>query len=412
VLDTRDYSYDAYGNRLSQTVSGSTLSSVPNGTSTYGYDVHGSVSQLVDANGNSQASYGYKAYGQSDGGLSQGDPDPLNPVSAFRYSAMRMDTGSNTVDMGARRFGPDVSRFLTPDLFFGALSNLSLSLDPITQNRYGLAGGNPISFKEWDGHVAVTDGGGGAAATPSLAPDRCGGCDETSTSVQRDTGRSSGSSGGGSSVSSSLLDAGKEALTKCFKKGDPSDFGFAAAVLSPICNPEKRTVPNPQALCSLTASNATGLGAGVRVECAAPPDLQHDPVLKAASSTGGDPEEAFDAVISRGAARAQERQAAKEEAEARGGVYVLKDADENVVRTGRTNDLARRQAEHARDYPDYIFEVVYRTDDPAARRGLEQMLYDRYPSAALNKIRPISEANPRMNSYLEAAQRFLSGSGS
>src|SRR5215472_7838690 len=222
-----------------------------------------------------------------------------------------MDTGSNTVDMGARRFGPDVSRFLTPDLFFGALSNLSLSLDPITQNRYGLAGGNPISFKEWNGHQFITDGGGGAATTPSLAPDRCGGCDGTSTSVQRDAGRS----GGGSSVGSSLLNAGKEALTKCFKKGDPSDFGFAAAVLSPICNPEKRTVPNPRALCSLTASNTTGLSAGVRLECAAPPDLQHDPVLKAASSTGGDPEDALDAVLSRNAVKAEERQSANESRE-------------------------------------------------------------------------------------------------
>jgi RHS repeat-associated protein len=180
VLDTRDYSYDAYGHRLSQTITGSVLPSVPNGTSTYGYDVHGSVSQLVDANGNSQASYGYKAYGQTDGGLTQGDPDQLTPLNGFRYSAKRQDTGSGTLDMGVRRFGPDVSRFLTPDLFFGALSNLSLSLDPITQNRYGLAGGNPISFKEWDGHVALTDGGGGAdssPASPSPAPgDRCGGC--------------------------------------------------------------------------------------------------------------------------------------------------------------------------------------------------------------------------------------------
>jgi len=25
-------------------------------------------------------------------------------------------------------------------------------LDPLTQNRYALAGGNPISYVEWDGH--------------------------------------------------------------------------------------------------------------------------------------------------------------------------------------------------------------------------------------------------------------------
>ncbi len=176
VLDTKDYSYDAYGHRLSQTVTGSVLPSVPNGTSTYGYDMHGSVSQLVDANGSSQASYGYKPYGQSDGGLTQGDPDPLNPVSSFRFSAKHVDTGSNTLDMGVRRFGPDTSRFLTPDLFYGALSNLTLSVDPLTQNRYGLAGGNPIGYREWDGHMVLADDGGGASAAPQSPPVRSCDC--------------------------------------------------------------------------------------------------------------------------------------------------------------------------------------------------------------------------------------------
>jgi RHS repeat-associated protein len=182
TLGVKDYTYDAFGHRLSMTstpFSGGTAQ--PASTFTYGYDVHGSVSQLVDANGNTQASYGYKAYGQTDTSLTQGDTDPLNPLNPFRFSAKRADTGSGTLDMGARRFGPDTSRFLTPDLFYGALSNLSLSVDPITQNRYGLAGGNPISFKEWDGHVALADGGGGAATTPApnLGPgDKCGGCED------------------------------------------------------------------------------------------------------------------------------------------------------------------------------------------------------------------------------------------
>jgi hypothetical protein len=117
----------------------------------------------------------------SPGGLTQGDPDLLNPISSFRFRAKHVDTGSSTLDMGMQRFGPDISRFLTPDLFYGALSNFSLSIDPLTQNRYGLAGGNPISFREWDGHQFITDGGGGAATTPTTATpptpaDRCGGC--------------------------------------------------------------------------------------------------------------------------------------------------------------------------------------------------------------------------------------------
>ena len=55
--------------------------------------------------------------------------------------------------MGARRFGPDTARFLQRDNFQGATADLGLALDPLTQNRYALASGNPISFVEWDGHV-------------------------------------------------------------------------------------------------------------------------------------------------------------------------------------------------------------------------------------------------------------------
>jgi RHS repeat-associated protein len=151
-------------------------------TSTYGYDVHGSVSQLVDPNSKTTASYGYTPYGQSDSQLSQGEnPDKTSPINPFRYSAKRVDTGSGTLDMGVRRFGPDVSHFLTPDFFYGSLANLSLSIDPLTQNRYDLAGGNPISFKEWDGHMLLPDGGGTAA------PDASGAIQSTTITTRRAT---------------------------------------------------------------------------------------------------------------------------------------------------------------------------------------------------------------------------------
>ncbi|MEW1828970.1 hypothetical protein [Streptomyces sp. NPDC088196] len=58
---------------------------------------------------------------------------------------------------------------------------------------------------------------------------------------------------------------------------------------------------------------------------------------------------------------------------ARGGIYTLRDADDNVVRAGRTNDLQRREREHARkdDTADYRFQVEYRTDVYKEQRGLE-----------------------------------------
>src|SRR5260370_25219478 len=118
------------------------------------YDVLGSVSQLGAPDGSTIASYGYAAYGQGDRQLSQGDTEQATPLTPFRYSAKRVDSGSGTLDMGVRRFASGAGQFLTPDFFYGSMADLSLSIDPLTQNRYDLAGGNPISFGEWDGHLS------------------------------------------------------------------------------------------------------------------------------------------------------------------------------------------------------------------------------------------------------------------
>jgi RHS repeat-associated protein len=159
---TKSYSYDAYGHRMSMTDSASSK------TYSYGYDVHGSVSLLRDElNGSTKASYGYDAYGNTDAALTKGDTSPTNPTNPYRYQAARFDTGSQTTDMGARRFASNSLHFLQQDLFQGALDDLSLTSDPLTNNRYALAGGNPVQFKEWDGHVPRFGGGGMASFNPN-----------------------------------------------------------------------------------------------------------------------------------------------------------------------------------------------------------------------------------------------------
>lgn len=98
---------------------------------------------------------------------------------------------------------------------------------------------------------------------------------------------------------------------------------------------------------------------------------------------------------------------------AQGGVYALRDpVTGQVVRTGRTNNLLRRQGEHFRDpaLSDFEFEVVARTDVYAQQRGLEQLVHDAY-SPALNRINPISPTNPNRGVYLDAAERFLAQYG-
>lgn len=99
--------------------------------------------------------------------------------------------------------------------------------------------------------------------------------------------------------------------------------------------------------------------------------------------------------------------------EARGGTYVIRNGEGNVVRSGRTNDFAKREAAHRRSLPDdYTFEAVTKATDRATVRGLEQLLYDEFPLAkaqfgGLNKIRAVAEKNPRLDEYLGAAQQYL-----
>jgi RHS repeat-associated protein len=154
----RTFGYGANRSRISeQTVSGTTSTNY-----TFGLNAHGDTSLLLDSTGVAKASYGYDPYGNEDAALSSGDSpligttpssntDPINP---FRYTAHRFDTGSGTIDMGARRFGPDTARFLQEDSYAAAPADVSLAGDPVNENRYGLAGGNPVNLVDADGHRA------------------------------------------------------------------------------------------------------------------------------------------------------------------------------------------------------------------------------------------------------------------
>jgi RHS repeat-associated protein len=154
----RSFGYGASRALVSeQTVNGGTTTNY-----TLGRNVHGDASLLVDSTGAPKASYGYDAYGTEDGTLSTGDgpltgaspssnTDPINP---FRYSADRSDTGSGTIEMGARRLATDTAHFLQEDSYANATDDATLPSDPVNENRYQLAGGNPVNLVDSDGHRA------------------------------------------------------------------------------------------------------------------------------------------------------------------------------------------------------------------------------------------------------------------
>ncbi|MET8155035.1 RHS repeat-associated core domain-containing protein [Sphaerisporangium sp. NPDC005289] len=91
---------------------------------------------------------------------------------------------------------------------------------------------------------------------------------------------------------------------------------------------------------------------------------------------------------------------------ARGGIYALVSENGTVMRTGMATNLRSRLATHGRDYPGLTGVVLYQTDNRAARRGLEEMVENRY-TPILAAQRAIRLDNPRRQEYLQAARDFL-----
>jgi RHS repeat-associated protein len=125
----------------------------------YGFGSNSDVENVTDADGNNTATYGYTAYGQDDAEEFTGEDGPGSgadgeePYNSYRYNAKRFDEASGNYDMGFRDYSPGQNRFLSLDLYNGALSDLALTTDPFTMNRYAFGGGNPISAVELDGHL-------------------------------------------------------------------------------------------------------------------------------------------------------------------------------------------------------------------------------------------------------------------
>lgn len=237
----RSYSYGADGERVAMTYENRERGTAPKSYS-YGYDAQGSVSQLIADDGTVQASYGYTAYGEPQDALTQeNDPDSstdgtidqeketLNP---YRYTAKRFNPVSKQLDMGARRFSPTAQSYIQEDRFEGALDDLDLATDPLTQNRYSLAGGNPLSFVEVDGHWPgfVEDAVGAASGAVDDTVDAAGDVGEAAGDVARDTFEAS------ADVTEGALEVAEDAAEGAYEAGkfvvgdDPLEIGLTVAL--------------------------------------------------------------------------------------------------------------------------------------------------------------------------------------
>ena len=177
---SKSYAYGASGENLS--LVDSPVSGTTSKKSFYGTNPHGDVETLTDATtGTTTSTYRYTAYGQPDKIGTTGDDaikddqaQDADIVNPYRFNSARFDGATGTYDMGFREYNPGLNRFLTRDMFNGALKDLALGTDPWNANRYMFGGGNPISRIELNGHYAIDDDGNPIKPIPTLPADREG----------------------------------------------------------------------------------------------------------------------------------------------------------------------------------------------------------------------------------------------
>jgi RHS repeat-associated protein len=151
----KDYDYDSDGRRLGQTVKDGSAAAKHK---PYAKDATGSVEGLEDDDGaTNDDTYLYDPYGESEnvGEANETDDPGLSDEAKdnpFRFQGFYFDSGIKSYDMHARSYRPDTARFLSQDRFEAAVGDQLLQSDPLTQNRYAFAGGNPVNNVEFDGH--------------------------------------------------------------------------------------------------------------------------------------------------------------------------------------------------------------------------------------------------------------------
>jgi RHS repeat-associated protein len=170
----KTYDYSPNGERLAMVDTASTLAGSQSQTSYYTYNPHSDVEALTDPNGATTATYGYTAYGNPESDLETGsdagaDTTAAFPYNSYRFNAAKISTASGNYDMGFRTYDPNINRFISRDSFDGSGAEQGMVADPYNGNRYGFAGGNPISNIEQNGHDWKSWVGGFAAGAAAYA---------------------------------------------------------------------------------------------------------------------------------------------------------------------------------------------------------------------------------------------------
>ena len=119
-------------------------------------DALGSTRGLVDSSETLTDSYAYTPYGE----LASHDGTSEN---SFLFTGEQRDAETDNYYLRARYYSPSTTRFLSRDTYDGKL------IDPISQNHYLYAGGNPVMYVDPSGHMSMMSMSNAIAITGILA---------------------------------------------------------------------------------------------------------------------------------------------------------------------------------------------------------------------------------------------------
>jgi RHS repeat-associated protein len=339
------------------------------------------VVELLDANGQAFAAYRYDAWGnplgagnvakgiwaQQTGLITSGLAAKIAQAQVLRYATYCYDSESGLYYLSCRHYDPATKQFLSKDL----------SRNDGEQSAYQYCGGNPVGnvdpngYGFWGSLWGAVKKAFGIARTASSFMDKLNPMTIYNKAVLHGAGWVAG-----------------KVITHIPGLKETVDMAGESSQI--YADKYWRTGRWTDKLASM------GAGLWSKENCG---DTAVNLVILA---VGG------------GAARA----GAAEATLPKGGVYSLRNAEDAVVRTGRTGDLLAREGQLNADrvLRQFRFKVEYRTDVYAEQRGLEDVLYNLHPEAqaangGYNMIGAISPSNPNIGGYQSAASDFLARLG-